>query len=349
MASHSHSLSGDQQNWSFAKPAPRYQHTRAFSIDDDRLPAWRDSLLSRSHKPPQKTDPNQTFELFPTFPTEVRLNIWRFTCFPRLVEIKVVKTVHVPEENCSFKAFHNTTQLPATFSVCKESRAVVLAHYKRCFGSIMRADLAPSTIYFNPSVDTLFFRSNGSTMTNQHALKDFIEHAYNSKCGHERLDMDLVQRIAISHRARTRSVDLAELAPHLSFLPALREFTIVAERYEGPYRSQVVLKEPAPDDPEIRILRRWMDIHFPHNLMKWNFRPWGVDRKRDMVLRVMEADYENMYPPPPLARRPMTVVKGKVEKLGKEKEKEKVVDVGVAAVDDWSRDLMRSLDLLAVQ
>ncbi|CZR66911.1 uncharacterized protein PAC_16812 [Phialocephala subalpina] len=335
----------DHQHWSLVQiPTPNtYQY-----------PNWRRRAEGDHPWPGALMPPNrfmkidrcilESFHLFSKFPTEIRLNVWRFTCFPRVVEVQVIEPVRIPDKTCSFVSFHTRSQLPAAFSVCTESRAVVLPFYKLCFGSALRQDLAPSTIYFNPDVDTLFFKfdqSRARTSASKHALKAFIEHSVNTQCGHERLDMQLVKRIAISHRAVDRSNDFAELVPHLGFLARLEELIVVAEREEVSIGSQVVLSEPEARDPGIALLQKWVDHEFTKN--QSYAMAWRRENIAGLVAKVMEAEYERMYPPPP--RRPL---EDETKALKDEEvEAPEPGDEATTAAEDWSSDLFSSLDLLS--
>ncbi|KAF8848706.1 hypothetical protein BDZ45DRAFT_698167 [Acephala macrosclerotiorum] len=334
----------DHQHWSLVQiPTPNsYQYPNwRRQVQGDH--PWPGTLIPRKRSVKIDRYGLESFHLFSMFPTEIRLNVWRFTCFPRAVEVRLDKEV-IPGRTCSFKAFKTRAQLPAAFSVCTESRAVVLPHYKLCFGSALRQDLAPSAIYFNPDVDTLFFKfieQRTRITASKSTLKDFIEHSSNTQCGHQRLDMESVKRIAISHRAVDRSHDFAEIVPHLGFLPQLEQLIIVAEREEAPHGSQIVLEEPEPRDPELATLEDWVIHEFAKN--QSYAMAWPRENIARLVAKVMEAEYASMYSPP--TRRPS---EEKAEGM-KDEEVQKFEPDGeaAAAAEDWSGDLLNSLDLLS--
>lgn len=288
---------------------------------------------------------NKSFELFSLLPTEIRLNIWRFTTFPRAVEIHADKTVNIARSvrlQCSFTHFRTRTQLPATFSVCRESREVVLPRYKLCFSSAIDKDQAPSAIYFNPDVDILYFGLYQDLVSRQ-AVIEFIQHAFDTFCSHARLDMELVRRIAVSHRALDRVTDFAGLIPHLTRLPSIEEFIVVAEREEIPYKGQFVLRNPEPHDSDIIRLQDWVAVQFRKNqVMK---TPAYLEKHIDRVLnvKVMEATFENMYSPP--ARRLLKPI-DKGDNVMKDTAEVVRLQVEVDA-HDWFRVVTEMLDCLS--
>lgn len=92
-----------------------------------------------------------TFTLFPYLPTELRLQIFRDCCTPRVVQLSysprldLCRTVNTPT--------------PAVLHVCKESRAEALrAYYLKCFGTRARPD---PEIYFAPALDVLYVPRDG--------------------------------------------------------------------------------------------------------------------------------------------------------------------------------------------
>lgn len=93
------------------------------------------------------TDPpdRQTFTLFSHLPTEIRLQIWRLSCTPRVVTV----SWNIGKENYSV---HFTTN-PAILQVSSEARAEALARVYTCF-------YTTHPVYFAPDLDTLYIARN---------------------------------------------------------------------------------------------------------------------------------------------------------------------------------------------
>jgi hypothetical protein len=263
---------------------------------------WPDALFP--YKPPKNLQsPTKSFKLFSMLPTELRLNVWRFAIFPRAVDIVVDETVKIAEPRCSFTHFRTRTQLPATFLVCRESREVVLPQYKLCFGSASYPNQAPSIIYFNPDVDTLYFGFNNGSASRE-AVVNFIQHAFDELCCHARLEIEFVKRIAVSHRILDRVPDFAGLLAHLTRLPSIEEFIVLIERQEVPYKGQIVLEEPDYDS-DIASLHDWIEAQFGKN--QFITMPAYFERSlhRPSGFKIMEAKYESMYSPPVRPLKPI--------------------------------------------
>lgn len=86
-----------------------------------------------------------SFTLFAHLPTELRLEIWKLTAQPRVVEVRYLPS----SDRCV-----TTTPAPPLLQVCRESRSEALHSgvYVRAFGTKSHA---PS-IYFSPALDVLY-------------------------------------------------------------------------------------------------------------------------------------------------------------------------------------------------
>jgi hypothetical protein len=85
-----------------------------------------------------------SFHAFAQLPAEIRLDIWRYSCYqPRVVEVYYDSE----RDLCT-----TTTPQPPTLSVCSESRSEALRVYKALFGTITHT----ASIYFNTELDTLY-------------------------------------------------------------------------------------------------------------------------------------------------------------------------------------------------
>jgi hypothetical protein len=89
------------------------------------------------------------FPRFPKLPPEIRLLIWEFSFLPRILTTtrqigRSVKRLRFMQKENHFN--------PVTLSVCRESRAVTLKHYRLCFGTTnIYADLSRDVLYFDHS------------------------------------------------------------------------------------------------------------------------------------------------------------------------------------------------------
>jgi hypothetical protein len=114
------------------------------------------------------------FTLFPELPKELRFKIWKLaTKEPRIVEICQFSSYqepsptpiegHIPEEEDDEEneylgrknpnPFYSPAALPVILHVNRESRMIALEHYQLSFANAGN----PATIYWNPTVDTLYF------------------------------------------------------------------------------------------------------------------------------------------------------------------------------------------------
>ncbi|KAI1437210.1 hypothetical protein GGR50DRAFT_120135 [Xylaria sp. CBS 124048] len=84
-----------------------------------------------------------SFVLFPLLPTELRLQIWRLSCHPRVVEV-IYDQEH---DRCTTAA-----SLPPVLQACRESRSEASKLYKRSFGTVSHEP----RIYFCREMDILY-------------------------------------------------------------------------------------------------------------------------------------------------------------------------------------------------
>ncbi|KAK3390332.1 hypothetical protein B0H63DRAFT_111759 [Podospora didyma] len=85
----------------------------------------------------------QTFHLFSLLPTELRLEIWRQKCLPRVVQVRYDQE----NDRCL-----STTRPPMVLQICRESRHEALRLYVKIFGTRSHA----GDIYFLPGRDVLY-------------------------------------------------------------------------------------------------------------------------------------------------------------------------------------------------
>ncbi|KAI0828077.1 hypothetical protein F5Y06DRAFT_226158 [Hypoxylon sp. FL0890] len=102
-----------------------------------------------------------SFTLFSLLPTELRLDIWRHACHPRVVKVLYDNQ----NDRCT-----TSTAPPATLHACRESRSEALRIYRRSFGTKSHEP----RIYFCPNIDTLYL-PRPKYMGYDDALRSFTE------------------------------------------------------------------------------------------------------------------------------------------------------------------------------
>jgi hypothetical protein len=105
---------------------------------------------------------NQKFTRFPKLPQELRFKIWEFAIEPRIVEVCqsqdseyfecIDYKVHFWGSKSS-APFYSPTALPTLLHVSRESRYIALKNYDLSFPNSGH----PAIIYYNPSIDILYF------------------------------------------------------------------------------------------------------------------------------------------------------------------------------------------------
>jgi hypothetical protein len=112
------------------------------------------STCSEKPTPIEKSESSPT--TFKALPTEIRLKIWRATWEPRTVEV-YMHLIDQAQDNAnlfSSSIYRSTSPLPATLSICSESRYETLKHYKLSFAAYQKQP----QVYFNNRIDTLYLR-----------------------------------------------------------------------------------------------------------------------------------------------------------------------------------------------
>ncbi|KAI0132320.1 hypothetical protein BJ170DRAFT_592283 [Xylariales sp. AK1849] len=89
-----------------------------------------------------------SFRAFSLLPTEIRLEIWQYSCHQRVVEI----SYDAEKDQCT-----TVTTPPSVLYSCSESRREALRIYKRLFGTKTHE----ARIYFHPGLDTLYLPRPG--------------------------------------------------------------------------------------------------------------------------------------------------------------------------------------------
>ncbi|ETS83750.1 hypothetical protein PFICI_05626 [Pestalotiopsis fici W106-1] len=103
-----------------------------------------------------------SFHLFSSLPTEIRLEIWQYSCSsPRVVEVYYDAKL----DQCT-----TITPPPAILQACSEARREALRIYKPLFGTSTHR----ARIYFHPQLDTLYIPRPPSMGYDDNA-RDFAE------------------------------------------------------------------------------------------------------------------------------------------------------------------------------
>lgn len=106
------------------------------------------------------------FTLFGSLPAELRLEIWKLSCQPRVVEVRY----DAATDRC-----HTAAKPPAILQVCQESRDEGQVLYKKAFRTRRRQEY----IYFFPSLDILYLPRCG-LMGYDDSARDFTLHVSNT-------------------------------------------------------------------------------------------------------------------------------------------------------------------------
>jgi len=107
---------------------------------------------------------NDTFTCFPKLPIELRLRIWDYCHFPRIVDVTVCRVFDGLRDRYSVDSptkYASSCRPPTVLSVCKESRRNALQHYDLEFGTTFKQGILTVTtvphVYISPRHDTLCF------------------------------------------------------------------------------------------------------------------------------------------------------------------------------------------------
>jgi 2EXR family len=202
------------------------------------------STTSRSNIEPQTS----AFPLFPILPTEIRLKIWQLALpGPRVVR------VHAYDEANYLSLFRSPTPPPQILFVCRESREQALLLYELCFG--LEHINAPSTIYFNHELDTLYFEHE---VRNGHGC-EIVDFGVERNClpSVTRKGLSNVERVAISHRVGQDPI--LYWFEYLEKFEGLEEFIIVAERGNPPVPDDAQLVDADRDDEDLKEWQDWSE------------------------------------------------------------------------------------------
>jgi hypothetical protein len=103
-------------------------------------------------------DEHRTFTLFPKFPPELRLRVWKYALpGPRYIEVQLIYDEDWEESEVeSVKSWNYVCKdnVPVLFFVCRESRAEVVKRYQ----PLRPTEVGSEVVYYNASVDVLVFR-----------------------------------------------------------------------------------------------------------------------------------------------------------------------------------------------
>lgn len=194
----------------------------------------------------------KSFARFPDLPLELRQLIWRET-FPGRRIVKINSYGTVKQNSYTFHAFFSTAPIPIALSINSESRAEALRHYHPSFG--MHSAAIPSIIYFNPSLDTLYFEFDAYQALNSQLLLLALSDRYGQVAG--RVGMKDVQSVGVSHRIGLRKLGM--LLDYMVRFEGLREFVVGAERESPPVADEAYLEESEEGDESLSGIRGLLD------------------------------------------------------------------------------------------
>jgi len=119
---------------------------------------YKHCALSREPSISSSMTSSDSFTLFPSLPSELRLKIWQeVAAQPRTVELTCTTT----SSNLPEGRWFSHTKPPHIFQVCSESREVALAQYSVIEITPVQIGLpCKTTLYINFSVDTLWLCSD---------------------------------------------------------------------------------------------------------------------------------------------------------------------------------------------
>jgi hypothetical protein len=191
--------------------------------------------------------PTVVFEPFLRLPFDIRAQIWECALpGPRLVTVFAYKDIMFGEYIAVKRGYRSPTRPPTILFVSRESRDIALRHYQLCFGVGRLERWLPSTIYFNFKLDTLYFEFDSACFGNSEA-GHFITSQLDKMLGHVRLEMDKVERVAVSHRSGMWAADTM----WLSGFVRVKEVIIGIEREIPPVSNYSVLEEPEGQDSDL--------------------------------------------------------------------------------------------------
>ncbi|KAH8681457.1 hypothetical protein BX600DRAFT_429392 [Xylariales sp. PMI_506] len=178
-------------------------------------PNSRDAPLLSIDPPLMMPLQEQPFRLFSLLPTEIRLDIWQYSCHQRVVEVYY----NSKKDRCEA-----STPPPAILHVCRESRREALRLYKELFCTKTHS----SNIYFNPEVDTLYI-PRPSYLGYDNSSRDF---AKNTTGASEVINLALDH---VSPRIRKPWETYNKYVLMQSF-PQVKEVYLVLDSDEEPYQ-----------------------------------------------------------------------------------------------------------------
>ncbi|KAK5661263.1 hypothetical protein OQA88_11157 [Cercophora sp. LCS_1] len=178
----------------------------------------------------------QAFSLFNFLPAELRLEIWRQSCQPRIVEIRYAQD----QDRCL-----TPTRPPSILHACRESRHEALRFcYVKAFGTKTNN----AEIYFSPTLDILYIPRWGQ-LGYADTARDFADLVRDTA--------DHVHSLAIDHvrpEIRLPWETYSKFCLMRNF-PQLREaFLILSDDSQGGQGGQIEFVDPRGDKETIMRL-----------------------------------------------------------------------------------------------
>jgi len=193
------------------------------------------------------------FDLFPTFPVEIRLKIWRLALPSRVVEVQL----HVPSESNPAVSENNLDlrplarpSLPVIFHVCQESRDEALSIYRPCSGTTFASPHPFPYNLYHPVLDTLFIPIS------LYSIAAYLPQNMYSAAAALSLGMPrefILDRLATNSGdvATIRSLAISWADMHIKDVPTLVE---ALEPFTALRELSIVFFEMRPDNRDVHLM-----------------------------------------------------------------------------------------------
>ncbi|KAK3344110.1 hypothetical protein B0T25DRAFT_615576 [Lasiosphaeria hispida] len=223
-----------------------------YARHDEKTKFWldfqviRDGLEAPSTPLTTVTGP-QTFPLFPTLPTELRLKIWGSLVQPRIILAACFDSRFAGPKRSQLASRPHRRAVPILLHVCQESRALAQKHYALTFSWKVPPRLAapeagglpgagPARVWFNFAQDALLLLGE---------LEPFDQYGFNSP---------MVYFLRKDDTRRVRHVAVAYEELHLGVYESEQIFGCLFHIVDRFPAAQRLLVTSTPADAEVRHL-----------------------------------------------------------------------------------------------